>query len=639
MTSSQKSTLTALGVFALTSVVVLGGMTWATAASFELAKKTVSEEYLTRVHRALWQTESRMKGILNSEASRPYTDYVDYHMVHPVAAISADGGEVDAERVILRSPIAMSGPPYEWIDLYFQVDHDGIPSSPQFAEEGTLWTSESTGAMADSARRAQEAWSWFKWALPTMDFRNRVSEALKRDRATHGAENEREPMQVVRVAQRPASLKGAGRGDWTSGRSPRRASAGGSGVGYVPPELCVPPQIAAGNIGNIAVAIDAGFEQTAAPPAPIRISLSPFAPAFWVESGPGRPRKLAFVREGSADAEVFYQGFIGDWDRLKPDLLRSLEDVFPQADLEPVANDQELDADESEMKLHELPARLRVPDLPGGADAAAWRSMRAVLLVTWAAAAAVLVVAGWGVRNLMALTERRMQFAYAVTHELRTPLTTFRLYSDMLSAGLVPDTSKQEYLDTLNRESQRLSSLVEAVLEYARLENHKVRLNVTTTDAASLLRVLGETVQKRCTDNDVEAQARNAMPDAHPIRTDVNLVNQITAVLVDNACRHARGSRSPKLLVQLGGDNGQLYLDVVDSGPGIDLSDARKIFRPFRRGRDAEARARGGIGLGLALARNWAELLGGRLDLVARHHAQYGGAHFRLSIPADAPTT
>lgn len=631
MTSSQKSTLAAVGVFTLIAAVVLGGMTWASAASFELAKITVSEEYLTRVHRALWQLESRMKGILNSEASRPYTDYVDYHMVKPVSALLADGTEVDADRVILRSPIAMSGPPYEWIDLYFQIDHDGVPSSPQFDEEGPLWPSESTGAIAESARRAREAWSWFKRTLPTMDFRNRVSEALKRDRTSRAGENERESMQVVRVAQRPASLKGAGRANITSRR---RASPVGSGSRYVPPELCVTPQIAA---GNIAIAIDSGFEATTEPPAPIRISLSPTAPPFWIESGPARVKKLAFVRECTADAEVFYQGFIGDWDRLRTDLLRSVEELFPGADLETVANDQELDADESDMKLHELPALFRVPDLPGGADAAAWRSIRGVLLISWAVALVVLTGAGWGVRSLVVLTERRMQFAYAVTHELRTPLTTFRLYSDMLSAGLVPDTSKQEYLDTLNRESQRLSSLVEAVLEYARLENHKVKLHVTTTDAASLLRVVGETVLKRCTPNAIEAETHNDVPDSHPIHTDVNLVNQIAAVLVDNACRHARGSRSPKVVVQLGGENGRIHLDIVDSGPGIDLADSRTIFKPFRRGRDADAAARGGIGLGLSLARNWAMLLGGRLDLVARHHPQYGGAHFRLSIPTDAP--
>ena len=82
MTSSQKSTLAAVGVFALIAVVVLGGMTWATAASFELAKNRVNEEHFTKVQAALRQIDSDVKGIINFETSRPYTDYVDYHDCH-----------------------------------------------------------------------------------------------------------------------------------------------------------------------------------------------------------------------------------------------------------------------------------------------------------------------------------------------------------------------------------------------------------------------------------------------------------------------------------------------------------------------------------------------------------------------------
>ncbi len=89
------------------------------------------------------------------------------------------------------------------------------------------------------------------------------------------------------------------------------------------------------------------------------------------------------------------------------------------------------------------------------------------------------------------------------------------------------------------------------------------------------------------------------------------------------------------MLVRLGSEDGALQLDVIDSGPGINRADARAIFRPFRRGRGADKAAQGGIGLGLALARSWANLLGGRLELMARHHPQYGGAHFRLTIPAQ----
>jgi len=229
-----------------------------------------------------------------------------------------------------------------------------------------------------------------------------------------------------------------------------------------------------------------------------------------------------------------------------------------------------------------------------------------------------------------------MRFAYAVTHELRTPLTTFRLYTDMLSAGLVPDTSKQEYLDTLNQESQRLSNLVEDVLEYARLENHKVQLRPVQTDGGALLRSIIETHEKRFSSCGLQAQSENALADGQTLCTDVDVVSRIASVLINNACRHAANAGEGALLLRLGAENGHAHLDVIDSGPGIDRTDAHRIFKPFRRGHGVDKAAHGGIGLGLALARSWARMLGGRLDLVARHHAQLGGAHFRLTFPAQA---
>jgi signal transduction histidine kinase len=267
-----------------------------------------------------------------------------------------------------------------------------------------------------------------------------------------------------------------------------------------------------------------------------------------------------------------------------------------------------------------------------------WRSVRGVLLTSWTAALVVLALAGWGVRNLVALTERRLQFAYAVTHELRTPLTTFRLYTDMLAAGLVPEESKEQYIQTLHRESQRLSTLVEDVLEYARLENQRIRLNPQELDGHSLLTQLAPAFEERCKTHGVTPRASNDLPEHQMLRTDVDLVGQIAGVLINNACRHARGSKDASVLLHLAGENGTLQLDVVDTGPGIERTDARGIFRPFRRGRNADATGQGGIGLGLSLARSWAGLLGGRLELVARQHPRHGGAHFRLTIPTRLPT-
>jgi signal transduction histidine kinase len=395
---------------------------------------------------------------------------------------------------------------------------------------------------------------------------------------------------------------------------------------YLAPGKCVSPRVAAENIH----AVDRFAYNNPMRLAEIEVKTRGFAPPFWVEPHPLEGPKLAFVREVTYGDAHAYQGFIADWRRLERKLRNEIAELFPDATLEPV--DDETSA---EVTMASLPVRLAVPDVPGGAAMAAWKSVRPTLITTWLAAFAVLVTAGWGLRNLVNLTERRMQFAYAVTHELRTPLTTFRLYTDMLSARLVPEESVPQYLETLNRESQRLSTLVEDVLEYARLENQRVRLTVTDTTGPALLERITENLRKRCTDNNIEPRIENAMTNGEPIYTDVDVVNRITSVLVNNACRHTRGVKNPTVVMRLESENGEIHLDVIDSGPGIDRGDARVIFKPFRRGRRADAVAHGGIGLGLSLAKNWAALLGGRLDLAARHHPQYGGAHFRLTIPRE----
>ncbi|MCH8351492.1 MAG: SDR family oxidoreductase [Chloroflexi bacterium] len=324
---------------------------------------------------------------------------------------------------------------------------------------------------------------------------------------------------------------------------------------------------------------------------------------FWLEPSPSGRAKLACVRQGYIDDRVVYQGFVGDWSRLKRELLAQIEGDFPEAELVPYSDDAPPQPQDSRLTMYTVPALLRVSDLPPLPTGDAWRSVAGMLLITWGAAIAVLVVAGLGFRNLVALTERRMQFAYAVTHELRTPLTTFRLYADMLSAGLVPQDKQSEYLDTLNRESLRLSRLVEGVLEYARLENHKVRLNLVEMSSASLLESIDETLSKPCEENEIEIRMDNLLAADKRLHTDISVIRQIAGVLINNACRHTRGAANPVVCVQLSGENGNVHLDVVDSGPGIDRSEARTIFKPFRRGREADAHAQGGIGLGLAMVR------------------------------------
>jgi len=112
--------------------------------------------------------------------------------------------------------------------------------------------------------------------------------------------------------------------------------------------------------------------------------------------------------------------------------------------------------------------------------------------------------------------------------------------------------------------------------------------------------------------------------------TDVQLLHQILGNLIDNACKYSRGAEDHRIWVRARNEGRRLILEVEDRGPGVSPRDGASIFRPFRRGIDADVTA-GGVGLGLALAQRWAELLGGTLTLCGRRENL--GACFRLVLP------
>ncbi len=638
MSGPRKSKLGAVLLFSLIAFTVIGGMGWATVASFRLAEKTITEERVTRLQRAVGEIEKYVTRVVNTEAARDFKEYSATYAEDPVSIRTRDGRQLNLNpsyvEVELRSPLAPTGRtgdwrPYDWIDLYFQLDSHGKLTSPQIPDD-----SDHVPNVATVGPRVRSTWEWLQSILPCTRLSEMLADARERDQGEFDAD-EGEPAQPLPAAEKADSPTDTSDSDSTP-TGPRRGSLLEAQAGYIPHEQCVPERVVARNIRSGLVTPLDDDDSTFGPSTGVSVSHMAIAPPFWLDPTSDEHRKLAFVREVFADAEVLYQGFIGDWERLKPELLARIGAVFPEADLVPVADESPAENETDQVVLRQLPVVLSVPYVAGGVSAAAWRSIRGMLLISWTAALAVLIVAGWGVMNLVALTERRMQFAYAVTHELRTPLTTFRLYSDMLSAGLVSDGARQEYLDTLNRESIRLSTMVESVLEYARLENRQARLHLREIDGPSLLQIVGESLDKRCGESGIEGRKSNhVVNNGHLIRTDVDLVSQIAGVLVNNACRHARSSKKPVVALRLGGENGRVFLDVTDSGPGVDLGDARRIFKPFRRGRDADTAARGGVGLGLALARNWASLLGGRLDLIYRHDPELGGAHFRLTIPTQ----
>jgi signal transduction histidine kinase len=320
-----------------------------------------------------------------------------------------------------------------------------------------------------------------------------------------------------------------------------------------------------------------------------------------------------------------------DWRRLAGSLTDEIRDLLPEARLAPVKDD----AVHIESALTSLPLELVPGRDPNAVAATGWTPLRFGLSLAWVAALVALAAVGVGGWSLFELSERRMRFVSAVTHELRTPLTTLRLYLDMLNQGMVQEeTRRAEYMQTLHGEAERLHRLVANVLDFARLENRRMRPEQSEIAVGEWLAQVRAAWEERCREAGKELVVENHLSAAAVLRTDPAVLQQIVGNLIENACKYSRSAKDPRLSLRVQQvDARRLVIEVEDRGPGIAAAERRAVFRPFHRGRSVDV-STAGVGLGLALAQRWAKLLGGKLTL--RSGEGKIGACFRLEIAALA---
>ncbi len=224
--------------------------------------------------------------------------------------------------------------------------------------------------------------------------------------------------------------------------------------------------------------------------------------------------------------------------------------------------------------------------------------------------------------------ERERLFLMSVSHELRTPLTAIRGHVDAIRDGLIEDPDLvQGSLDVVAAEAVRLERLVGDVLDLAKLNAHRFTVHTEEVDLGRLAEqaysAFGEEARRREIDYSLRGDDH-----APTIVSDGDRVLQVISNLLQNAFRWTPDGGSVGLVV--GGTNGSVTLDVVDSGPGISRDEQARIFRPFH------SRDNHGTGLGLPIARELAVALGGRIELDSTPGE---GSRFRLVLPAgsDAP--
>jgi two-component system phosphate regulon sensor histidine kinase PhoR len=244
----------------------------------------------------------------------------------------------------------------------------------------------------------------------------------------------------------------------------------------------------------------------------------------------------------------------------------------------------------------------------------------------------LVVIAGLTVVLLAGARERKLSnlksdFVANVSHELKTPLSLVRMFGELLQSGRVEnDEKRQQYLEIIVSESERLGVLIENVLDFAKVERGKAAYDFTTADVGDVVARAVEVCRVRSQRDKVELvlDVSEGLPSA---QLDERAIEIAVINLVDNALKYAPDSE--RVVVSARAVDGHVEIRVTDRGPGIPAEDRKRIFERFVRGKTAQNKQVRGSGIGLALVKHIAEAHGGRawVEAVDPH-----GSAFVLTI-------
>jgi len=208
----------------------------------------------------------------------------------------------------------------------------------------------------------------------------------------------------------------------------------------------------------------------------------------------------------------------------------------------------------------------------------------------------------------------KTQFVANVSHELRTPMTVIKGYADLLLMGRAGEVNpdQRDYLERIKRHADRLSLLVNDLLDISRIEQGSVELDLTDVSLAAVINdVIGAT-RVRCMNEGRDIQFVTEMPeDLPPVQADSDRLIQIVNNLISNAYQYTPdgGHVAVRAIV----DGAGIQFDVEDTGIGIPAADQERVFDRFFRGEDPLVMKSAGTGLGLSIVQHLVEMHQGRV--------------------------
>ena len=272
-----------------------------------------------------------------------------------------------------------------------------------------------------------------------------------------------------------------------------------------------------------------------------------------------------------------------------------------------------------------------VQNLPSGPGATIINWVAGILMIVLCGGFYLMYRLGVGQINL---ARQQQDFVSAVSHELKTPLTSIRMYGEMLREGWADEKKKKSYYNYIHDESERLTRLINNVLQLARMTRNELQIELKSVTVAELMDNIRSKVtsQAERTGFSLNIQCDDSIADSR-LLLDTDYFAQIIINLVDNALKFSAKSSNKQLDIACRKlRNNSIQFSIRDYGPGVPSDQLKKIFKLFYRSENELTRETVGTGIGLALVNQLAAAMQGQVDVVN----QSPGAEFHVIFPVQS---